>query len=619
METLSNPNLGVPELSGAMVPPQVTPAAPPPAPAVGGNETQQFDPQTGAPLSTRIAQNSLVANKMNPGPGNWAANLVAGVQSALAGVGSIGTVPPGAGGLYGAGKVMEYQQQQKQQRLENQMKQQQLAQQQTNADREYQLRLAENARQQTKSVADMSEHDLRMKNLTLDNTIAESNYQMAQLAQEETAKAAGAKPLMVGGAPAPTFKDAGEAENYANNNKLAQSAVENGYRTRPIKGADGQFHLYEMPDTGPKWMDVKDAAGKTTRIFGTPLDALNFTDKVTDVRLHSAEANEHNAKAAADRLAAGNPLPGDAVTAAAGIWRQAKADPDFNNVPKNRDGSPVIGSPEYQALDKKYGLTKAQNDALDSNPAYAETSIARMLVDANMDPSQLSKRSTKGSDSYNRTLQQASQISMIKTGQPFDIAKATEDYKYANQKSTQDTIKLLRSLTGDNKNTSGTLSQLQNQFNALGNTSIPKLNELENWASQNRGKPEVTNFAATLLGVSDEMGKILGGGVATDSSRQEARDIIDKAFSSGQGAGAINSIRASMANRQNAMVEDNRYMMKQIGTMTVPQTVKGNAQGDAAKLHLNMQDFSHQYTGAKGTIFSDDGKTWYDGKGQLVK
>jgi hypothetical protein len=84
------------------------------------------------------------------------------------------------------------------------------------------------------------------------------------------------------------------------------------------------------------------------------------------------------------------------------------------------------------------------------------------------------------------------------------------------------------------------------------------------------GKPEVTNFGATLLGVSDEMGKILGGGVATDSSRPEARHILDKAFSQAQGQGAINSIRGALANRQNSLTAGNRYLMKQYGQMTVP-------------------------------------------------
>jgi hypothetical protein len=44
----------------------------------------------------------------------------------------------------------------------------------------------------------------------------------------------------------------------------------------------------------------------------------------------------------------------------------------------------------------------------------------------------------------------------------------------------------------------------------------------------------------------------------------------------------------------------------------------GNAKGAAAKIHQNMSDFAHQFTGKNGTIYSDDGKTWYDQNGNLV-
>jgi fructose-specific component phosphotransferase system IIB-like protein len=137
---------------------------------------------------------------------------------------------------------------------------------------------------------------------------------------------------------------------------------------------------------------------------------------------------------------------------------------------------------------------------------------------------------------------------------------------------------MLQSLTGDdNLNTGGTLAQLSHQFDNLGNTRVPKFNELENWASKNESNPAVTDFNATLLGVSDEMGKILGGGVATDSSRAEARNILDASFANQQGKGAIASICGSMAQRQNAMVGKNVYLDKQYGKMANPQQAKPQA------------------------------------------
>jgi hypothetical protein len=200
---------------------------------------------------------------------------------------------------------------------------------------------------------------------------------------------------------------------------------------------------------------------------------------------------------------------------------------------------------------------------------YDLSSPVMNMVEGNQDPSQLTKRGKN----YDANLKLANDYSFARYGKPFDAAQAQEDYKYANAKSTQDTIKMLQSLTGDdNKNTSGTLAQLQTQLDALGNTRVPRYNELANWVDKNAGNPAVTDFNATLLGVSDEMGKILGGGVATDSSRKEARDIIDKSFSGQQGHGAIASIRGSMANRQNAMVGKNVYLSKQYSKMDNPMS-----------------------------------------------
>lgn len=360
METLSNPNLGVPELAAGAPAPEVTPA--------GG--VQQFDPSTGAPLSQKIAQNSLAANAMNPGPGNWAGNLIAGVQSALAGLGNVGTVPAGGGALYGIGKAAQGQQQQKQQQFDNRMKQQEAARAQQNQDREYQLRLAENARQQTKDVRDMAEHDLRMKSLNQEVSIknlelqsAETTFRQNQADRDEALKKIGAKPQMVAGQPAPAFKDLGDAEKFASDNGLAAGAGNNGYRTRVVLGSDNQYHLYEVPDEGIKQFTLKDPSGKDVKITTDPLGALNYSEKVSQIRHTSAEASELDAKAATERLQAGGGTLTDKAIVATDAYNKMKADPAFNELPKTDEGRIDETSKEYKALDDKYGVSKAYGEA----------------------------------------------------------------------------------------------------------------------------------------------------------------------------------------------------------------------------------------------------------------
>src|ERR1700679_4292703 len=69
-------------------------------------------------LPSRIAQGAQVAGQQQPG--DWRKNLVAGVQSALAGF-APGPVPPGGGALYGIGKAMQNKQAQDEKTQELQM------------------------------------------------------------------------------------------------------------------------------------------------------------------------------------------------------------------------------------------------------------------------------------------------------------------------------------------------------------------------------------------------------------------------------------------------------------------------------------------------------------------
>jgi hypothetical protein len=71
-------------------------------------------------------------------------------------------------------------------------------------------------------------------------------------------------------------------------------------------------------------------------------------------------------------------------------------------------------------------------------------------------------RLTKRSKNYDANLKKANDYSFAPYAKNFDVAQAQSDYKYVNQKSTQDTLRLLRSLTGeDNQNKGGTLAQLE--------------------------------------------------------------------------------------------------------------------------------------------------------------
>jgi len=338
--------------------------AQPPAPPVAGGST--FAQQVGASVQA--------ANKMNPGassgPGGWAKNMVAGVQNALAGF-DVGEVPAGGGWLYGVGKSAQNAQAQRQVQVQNKQKQQELDQTKTNQDRDYQLRLAENARQQATGIQQQQEHDIRMKTMPEEASFAafkhmadETEFRQSQLAQDDTLKALGAKPLMVAGKETPAFDNLGDATQFALDNKLASTTHENDFRSRIVLGSDQKYHIYEVPDSGPKWVTLKDATGAPQKVFTDPAGALAYTEKVAAIQHSSAESQELLARAAAEKLAAGVGTLNDKQLVATDAYNKMIADPDFKAVPHDpTTGQPIETSPEYEKLDAKYGTSAAYKAA----------------------------------------------------------------------------------------------------------------------------------------------------------------------------------------------------------------------------------------------------------------
>ena len=364
-------------------------------------------------MGSTIAKAQIAAGQTNHGTArDWAENAVAGVQAALAGFGAAGDVPAGAGALYGVGKAAEQGQQNRQRqaalKTEQAQRQQQIdlekqrvGNEQTNQDRDYQLRLAENARQQAESVRAMSEHDKRMTQMDDEHSIhnmelmhSDVTFRQQELDREETLKSIGAKPMTIAGQETPAFDDLGQLEQYANQNKLAENAHSNGYRSRPVLGADGKYRLYEVPDSGPEWHTVKDPSGKETKIFGDPLSVLNYQEKVAQTSEANSRASLNYAEAVKQRneikdagtvkaaRAELSKVGGDYSKLSDGAkdalrvnaqkefqatWNVAQAaerdmqkDPDYYSVPVDAKGNPDKNSAEYKDLAEKYHLEDAQ-------------------------------------------------------------------------------------------------------------------------------------------------------------------------------------------------------------------------------------------------------------------
>jgi hypothetical protein len=224
------------------------------------------------------------------------------------------------------------------------------------------------------------------------------------------------------------------------------------------------------------------------------------------------------------------------------------------------------------------------------NPA----SLPVGLVEGTVDPSQLSKRGS----TYNAQLEDANRYSLSKYGKPFDIAKAQQDYTYAKNTQTQNTLRMINGMTEPG----GAIQIAADAAKNLPQFNSATLNKVFNAAATEFGNAQASNFHTAMLGLADEYSKVMGGGISSDTGRQQSLDLLRAAYSKGQLAGAISIMQRDLAARKSAIVGDNRYLQRQFGGS--PARTSGGQAGPPA--------------GATMKVPGSDGKLhWSDGKSDL--
>jgi hypothetical protein len=248
-----------------------------------------------------------------------------------------------------------------------------------------------------------------------------------------------------------------------------------------------------------------------------------------------------------------------------------------------------------QDINLKYLMDVAEQKAK-INAAMSDTSensIASQLVEGTLDPSQLSKR---GQD-YTALLKSANQYSLSKYGKPFDAAQAQADYKFASTPATQNTLKYLNSLTG-NDNVSGNLGTLVTLSNNITRTKFPSLNDASAWARLQAGDPQMAQYHTAVTEVADQVAKILqGGGSGTsDAKLKQASDLFRLGYNKDQLVATATTLRDLLANRKLELIGNNRYLQRQYNV--TPATVGGNKSTNTAP----NTGATHTYNPATGTV-----------------
>lgn len=135
----------------------------------------------------------------------------------------------------------------------------------------------------------------------------------------------------------------------------------------------------------------------------------------------------------------------------------------------------------------------------------------------------------------------------------------------------------------------GTLDQLATQGKRLKNTDIQVVNSVDNAVKLATGSGPQAHYAATVLGVSDDLAKVLGGGTGTDSSRAEAKALVNSALSQGQREEAIEGIRDAVNSQMASRIGTNSVMQRTFGVGVKGVNSGPDSSGDSKVLHFDAQ------------------------------
>jgi hypothetical protein len=208
------------------------------------------------------------------------------------------------------------------------------------------------------------------------------------------------------------------------------------------------------------------------------------------------------------------------------------------------------------------------------------------LVESNMDPSQIQKRR----NTYNPILNAAREYSMKKYGVPFDLAKAQEDYKFASDPRTQNRLKYMNSLTGDERTgTAGNLDLLIQYSDKVNRTDFPALNNVAAWAKLESGNTDIIKLHNAAIDAADQFANIMNGGgsgsATSDAKIKQGMDMFSQKFSKDQMVASASSVKDMLSNRKREFIGDNRYLRKQY----LPANKQSQQQGASAP-QSNLQN-----------------------------
>lgn len=232
-----------------------------------------------------------------------------------------------------------------------------------------------------------------------------------------------------------------------------------------------------------------------------------------------------------------------------------------------------IADKQADAFKKTAEGKKALEEASGEGPRV----LAKDLYQNRLTPAQLAKRKP---EYQSQVLREADILARADGLSGFDFEKAQRDWHFADNIGTQNQLKFLNSLTGQD-NQGGNLQKLIDISDKVKRTSFPALNDVAAWARLAVGDVNISAYRTTALEVADQAAKILQGGTTgngtSDAKLKQAADMFDTAFSKDViKNGVALPLRTLLGERKKGILgvgaSSNAYLLKDYGPPLVRVT-----------------------------------------------
>ena len=232
--------------------------------------------------------------------------------------------------------------------------------------------------------------------------------------------------------------------------------------------------------------------------------------------------------------------------------------------------------------------TKAAEQAIsDGDPRAA----AQLLFDGDVAPSQLI------SSRKPAFAQQA--FSIAQQMQPgWNAQKAEADFNVAKSPTNLAFFGSAKSLTDPG----GTLDQLKAAAKDIPQNQFPVFSSVADWYKAATGSGPIAKYAALALGVADDYSKVMGGGQGSDTSRQQALNLIAAKQSPEQRDASLDGIRGAVSSQTHSRIGGNPVMQKMYGSFAPSPTQQGQSAAPATS-KTPPPGATHTATGSDGHLY----------------